>query len=115
MQAIDLTQVREFSSQQLVKKIVHDSELMRVVLLCFEDGQFIPPHNVPCDVCLYAMEGEGVVTAGDEKVSLKAGEMIVVPAGKDRGIKANGRYVVLHAVAPRPTPAMHAAANPAKQ
>ncbi|MEK7468665.1 MAG: DUF2249 domain-containing protein [Planctomycetota bacterium] len=80
---------------------------MKVVLACFEPGQFIPVHSPGIDLALYVIEGRGTCQVGPEERAVQAGDLVWVPAGEKRGIRAETRMSVLHMVAPPPTDADH--------
>jgi quercetin dioxygenase-like cupin family protein len=87
--------------------VISENERVKVVLACFEPGQFIPVHQPEVDLTLTILEGEGVVVADKQEARLGPGCLVFVPAGEKRGIKAETRLVILHVVTPPPTAADH--------
>ncbi|MCC7372285.1 MAG: cupin domain-containing protein [Chloroflexi bacterium] len=87
--------------------ILGQSDRTKVVLACFEPGQFIPVHTPGADVTLIVLEGEGVIVAGDEEQAVGPGAIAVVPAGSARGIKATTQLIAAHVVTPPPTEEDH--------
>ena len=81
---------------------------VKVILTCFEPGQFIPVHSPGVDMALVILEGEGTVVAGDQETDVYPGSIVIVPAGQARGVKASTRLVAVHLVSPLPTDADHA-------
>ena len=79
----------------------------KVVLACFESGQFIPVHRPGVDLVLLVLEGSGRFADDAGEHPLEAGSLAFVPAGGQRGIRADTRMVVLHVVTPPPTEADH--------
>ncbi|MGY3724542.1 Cupin domain protein [Granulicatella balaenopterae] len=51
----------------------------KVVLMAFDKGEGLTPHSAPADALIFALEGEAVMTIGEEEHILKAGEQIVFP------------------------------------
>lgn len=84
-----------------------ENERAKVILACFEPGQFIPVHRPGVDLTLIVLEGEGQIVAGDREETVQAGAVAFVPAGERRGIKAKTRLVILHVVTPPPTQEDH--------
>jgi quercetin dioxygenase-like cupin family protein len=84
-----------------------ETERSKVVLACFEPGQFIPVHTPKVDVMLLVLEGEGTLVAGDQKQKVGPGSVAFAAAGEARGVKADTRMVILHVVSPRPTQQDH--------
>ena len=83
------------------------SERVKVILACFEPGQFIPVHHPGVDLTLVILEGEGVLVAGDREERIGPGALSFIPSGEARGVKAETRMVALHVVSPPPTDADH--------
>lgn len=80
---------------------------LKVVLTCFEAGQFIPVHSPGVDMALIVLEGEGQVVAGDTQQAVRPGAVVFVPAGEARGVKAETRLVAAHIVSPPPSEKDH--------
>jgi quercetin dioxygenase-like cupin family protein len=84
------------------------TDRVKLVLTCFEPGQLIPVHSPGVDMALAVLEGDGIVTAGDEETEVGPGAIVLVPAGVSRGVRARTRLVAIHLVSPPPTDADHA-------
>lgn len=80
---------------------------MKAVLTCLEAGQYIPVHKPGVDMLLIVLEGNGQIAAGSAREIVQPGSVIFVPAGEDRGLKAENRLVALHVVSPPPTDKDH--------
>jgi len=85
------------------------SDRMKVACGFFEPGQFIPVHSPDSDVAVHVRSGRGVVRDGDADRRVEAGDVVVVPAGEDRGVRADegARLEALLVTAPPPTDAEH--------
>ncbi|HEX5950802.1 MAG TPA: hemerythrin domain-containing protein [Actinomycetota bacterium] len=89
--------------------MLFESEAMKVVLAGLEPGQAIDLHDPAIDLTVAVLDGEADVWVDDAPRRMRLGDVAVVPAGRMRGMRAaNGRAVVLHVVAPPPTPETHA-------
>jgi len=82
---------------------------MKVVCGYFEPGQFIPVHAPASDVAIHVQSGTGVVRDGDTERAVEPGDVVVVAADTDRGVKAgaDGRLEALLVTAPPPADAEH--------
>jgi len=110
VQAVILSDYRDaarFQAERFSPVAIAQTERVKVVLTCFEPGQFIPVHSPGIDMALVILEGEGVVVAGDAEASVGPGAIVLVPAGEARGVKATTRLVAVHLVLPPPTEADH--------
>ncbi|MEJ2282280.1 MAG: hypothetical protein P8X85_01650 [Desulfobacterales bacterium] len=94
--------MKSFDENKFSPKPVYQSEGMKVVLAYFKQGQFIPVHSPQVEVVLCILEGEAEIVAGDERVVAKKHDLIVVPKGVKRGVKALSELSVLHVVQPPP-------------
>jgi len=91
----DLTKLTEFSKTQRVKKDIHKTKWFNIVLVCLETGQEIPSRSEPYDVCFYVIDGNGIITVGNEKFNVVRGNMIFAPTNAARGIKSKERLTIL--------------------
>lgn len=98
----------EFAPEKFNPVVLGQSERLKVIMACFEAGQFIPVHRPGVDLTLTVLEGEGTMVAGDQETEIAPGTIVFIPAGEARGILAKTRLVVLHVVSPPPTDADHA-------
>lgn len=102
-EVIELKKYIEFNKERFVSKLVHDSAKARVALFSLEKGQELAPHTSSSEVLFHVLEGEGKVIIGSEEISVKAGQMVFCPSEAPHGLKAEGRFVVLAVIAPRPS------------
>lgn len=86
---------------------VYTSKDYKVILAYFKKGQFIPVHTPGIDLVLLVNSGRGEVVAGDRKFDVKPGDLVVVPRGTQRGVKALTDMEILHLVSPPPTDKDH--------
>ena len=104
---VNAEELKSFDENKFAPKSVYQSEGMKVVLAYFKPGQFIPVHSPQVEVVLCILEGEAEIVAGDEQVIAKKHDLIVVPKGVKRGVKALSELTVLHVVQPPPGEADH--------
>lgn len=98
----------QFTPDRFNPVVLAGSAQTKAIMVCLEEGQFIPGHSPDSDLCLYVIEGEGEVYAAGVQEPVEAGALVFVPAGEARGIRAVTRMVVLHIVSPPPGEAAHA-------
>jgi quercetin dioxygenase-like cupin family protein len=100
-------QAMAFRSDKFNPIALAQNERVKVILACFEPGQFIPVHKPGVDLTLIVMEGRGRLVAGDKEEEIGPGSVVFVPAGEARGVEATSRLVLMHVVTPPPTDADH--------
>ena len=86
---------------------VYRSRDYKVILAYFKAGQFIPVHTPKIDLVLLVHSGKGEMVAGDEKREVKPGDIVIIPKGQKRGVRAFSDMEVLHLVSPPPTDKDH--------
>jgi quercetin dioxygenase-like cupin family protein len=92
---MDLLNVAECSTDNPVKKDLIRMRGSNVVLVCLETGQEIPPHPEPYAVVFVVLKGEGVITSGSVRYSVKALHLVSIEKDEDRGIRCDQRMVIL--------------------
>jgi len=109
MVVTDFDSERSYSKGKFSAQEVFRSDRTKVVLGYFEPGQFIPVHAPDSDVVVDVQQGTALVRDGDADHHVAAGDVVVVEAGTERGVKAiNGdRLEALLVTAPPPTDAEH--------
>jgi quercetin dioxygenase-like cupin family protein len=102
-----LQQAAAFRPDKFNPVVLAENERVKIILACFEPGQFIPVHQPGVDLTLIGMEGEGTLVAGDQEQPIRPGTIAFVAAGEARGIQATTRLTLMHVVSPPPTDADH--------
>lgn len=97
-----------FRPERFNPVLVAENERARMLVVCFEPGQFIPVHRPGVDLSLVVLEGEGLLVADGREEPVAPGTVAFVPAGEMRGLKATTRLVAVTVVTPPPTDADHA-------
>jgi len=109
MPATDFERERAYDDERFTASEAFRSDRLKVVCGYFEPGQFIPVHAPDSDVAIHVWSGTGTIREGDTAHAVEPGDVVVVPAGVDRGVRAdeNGRLEALFVTAPPPTDAEH--------
>lgn len=96
--------------EQFATATVFENERLKVACGYFQPGQFIPVHAPGSDVVIAIQAGRGRVRDGSTDRDVTAGDIVVVPAGTDRGVKADdqSRLEALLVTSPPPTEEEHA-------
>ena len=83
-----------FSPQGTQPQLLIDAPKFKALVVGLEAGQQIPPH--PAGAAMYHfLEGEGLMTVGDEAFAIKPGATVVVTDGVKRGMNAKTRVIFL--------------------
>ena len=104
---VNANELKSFGEKNFSPTVVYQSTDIKVVLAYFKKDQFIPIHAPQVDLILYILEGTAEVAAGEERLSAKKDDLIVIPKGAKRGIKALADLSILHVVQPPPSEEDH--------
>lgn len=63
-----------------------------MTIFAFDQGQGLSEHTSSLGALLEAVEGEGEVTVSGQPITLKAGDIVLLPAGKPHAVKAITRF-----------------------
>lgn len=101
-------EVREYQEDRFNAREIFRTERSKAVCGFFEPGQFIPVHVPESDVTVVVQSGSGIVRDGTQTHDVEPGSIVTVPAGQERGVKANDeRLEAVLVTAPPPTDAEH--------
>jgi quercetin dioxygenase-like cupin family protein len=108
---VNATDLRSFNEGRFAPNPVYQSEGMKVILVYFKKEQFIPVHSPGVELALFIIEGEAEVVTGDKRVNAVKDDLIIIPKGVKRGVKALTDLTVLHVVHPPPSEEDHKAVH----
>jgi mannose-6-phosphate isomerase-like protein (cupin superfamily) len=94
-----------FRADKMGKSTLFESARVLVGLNAFEPGQAHALHaHAGMDKVYSVVEGEGVFLLDDRELSMRAGDLLVVPEGVPHGVRNTGaaRLLVLAILAPAP-------------
>ena len=104
---VNAAELKSLDDTKFVPKPVYQSKGMKVVLAYFKEGQFIPVHAPKVELVLCILEGKAEIVAGGEQIVAGKDDIIIIPKGEKRGVKALSELTVLHVVQPPPSDADH--------
>ena len=94
-QVLNLVNLVGYQDGAVVSRTVINQKTGTVTLFSFDEGQGLSEHTAPFDAMVYVLDGEVEVTISGEANQVKAGEMIIMPAGKPHSLKAVKRFKML--------------------
>ena len=66
-----------------------------VTLFAFDEGQALSEHTAPFDAIAHVLEGEALITIAGAPLTLRAGEMVLMPANQPHAVLARSRFKML--------------------
>jgi len=76
----------------VVSRIILKQGTGNVTVFAFDRGQGLSEHTTPFDALVHVLDGRAEITVGGTLHELRAGEMILMPAGVPHALKANERF-----------------------
>jgi quercetin dioxygenase-like cupin family protein len=87
-EAINMVDQVAYQEGTVVSKTLIDKEVGTVTLFAFGQGQGLSEHTAPFDAMVCILDGTADITIAGDSISVKAGEMIIMPANKPHALKA---------------------------
>ncbi len=94
-QALNLSEMVDYQEGSVVSRTLIERNSGTITLFAFDAGESLSEHTAPFDAMVYLLDGEAEVTLSHQPLSLKAGEMLIMPAGKPHALKATRRFKML--------------------
>ncbi|UCG31442.1 MAG: cupin domain-containing protein [candidate division WOR-3 bacterium] len=92
---IDLKGIIDYQKNAVVSSEVISKKTGTVTVFAFDAGQGLSEHTAPFDAFVYIIDGVAEITISGDKHSLKAGEMIIMPANEPHALKAIQKFKML--------------------
>jgi mannose-6-phosphate isomerase-like protein (cupin superfamily) len=107
MQVKKVTDLESFNEDAMVKVNVFETPRFFCDIYCLRPGQSQKVHSHAAnDKLYYIVRGEATVIVGSESRALRAGEIVLAPAGEPHGVtnESGADAVCLVFMAPHPRP-----------
>ena len=66
-----------------------------VTVFAFDEGQALSEHTAPFDAIVQVLDGEAELVIGGKKVSVKAGQTVLMPANIPHAVNATTKFKML--------------------
>ncbi len=93
--AIGLASLVDYQAGAVVSKTVVAKKTGTVTVFAFDKGQGLSTHSAPFDALVQILDGEARITIAGKGVTVKKGEMIIMPANKPHALKAMKRFKMM--------------------
>ena len=82
-------------SGSIVSRVLLKNKAGNITLFAFDEGQELSEHTVPFDAFVSIVDGEAEIRIAGTAHTVRAGETIVMPAGKPHAVRALRRFRML--------------------
>ena len=92
VQVAALVDMAAYQDGSVVSKTLLEKPTGTVTLFAFDKGQGLSEHTAPFDAMVYIVDGEAEVTISGKNYSMKAGEMVIMPANEPHALRAVEKF-----------------------
>ncbi len=92
---INLAGCVDYAADAVVSKTILDKQAGTLTVFSFDAGQGLSEHTAPYDATVAVLDGEAAIRIGDRTQNVRAGELIVMPAGIPHALRAEQRFKML--------------------
>lgn len=85
----------EYADGSVVSKTLIKKDIGNITLFAFDAKQGLSEHTAPFDAVVYILDGEAEIAVGDKTSTVKAGEMLIMPANISHALHAEEKFKML--------------------
>ena len=85
----------DYADGSVVSKTLIKKNTGTITLFAFAAGQGLSEHKAPFDAVVTILDGQAEITIGGNAATVKAGEMLIMPANITHALQAQERFKML--------------------
>jgi quercetin dioxygenase-like cupin family protein len=85
----------DYQQGSVVSRTLIDKKTGTVTLFAFDESQGLSEHTAPYDALVYVIDGEVKITISGKPLTLKKGEMTIMPANEPHALIAKSKFKML--------------------
>ena len=85
----------EYADGSVVSKTLIKKDIGNITLFAFDKKEGLSEHTAPFDAVVYILDGQAEITVGDKTSTVKAGEMLIMPANISHALHAEEKFKML--------------------
>jgi len=86
--AVNISQMISTQPGAVVSRVLLKRKSGNVTLFAFDAGQELSEHTAPFDALVQVLQGEAKITIAGNSTTVRAGEALLLPAGKPHAVYA---------------------------
>ncbi len=90
-----LVDLVDYQEGRVVSRTFAQNKAMSMTLFAFDQGEGLSTHAATGDAFVQVLDGEASITIAEKTVSLKTGEVVVMPANVPHSLAAEKRFKML--------------------
>jgi mannose-6-phosphate isomerase-like protein (cupin superfamily) len=96
---LDVQKLKQFNDEKRHQETIWTDDHGRITLICMKPGQEIITHTHHGNHIWMVMEGQGELLSGKQSQTIQVGQIVIVPALEDHGIRnASGENLVIASI-----------------
>ena len=95
VEVITLKDHVEYSDGSVVSKTLIKQKTGTLTLFAFDKGQELSEHTAPFDALVQVVDGTAEISISGIPFTVKAGELIIMPANEPHALKATRKFKML--------------------
>ena len=96
---LNVHELKKFNDEKRHQETIWTDDHSRISLICMKPGQEIITHTHHGNHIWMVMEGKGELLSGAQSKTIESGQIVVVPAFEDHGIRnASGENLVIASI-----------------
>jgi quercetin dioxygenase-like cupin family protein len=93
--ASTLRNLIDYQEGSVVSRTLIDKKAGTVTLFAFDENQGLSEHTTPYDAMVYVLDGEVEVTISGKPITVKEGEITIMPANEPHALAAKTKFKML--------------------
>jgi quercetin dioxygenase-like cupin family protein len=94
-QVAEMINLVEYQPGSIVSRTIIDKPTGTLTLFAFDKGQALSEHTAPFDAMVYIFDGAAEVVISGKPLTVKQGEMVIMPANQPHALKALSRFKMM--------------------
>jgi quercetin dioxygenase-like cupin family protein len=92
---LTLVDLVDYQEGRVVSRTFVQNQVMSLTLFAFDQGEGLSTHTAAGDAFVQILDGDAHITIGGKDVTVKAGEVVVMPANVPHSLEARKRFKML--------------------
>lgn len=90
-----LAEMVGYQEGSVVSRTLLQDEAGTLTVFSFDEGQALSEHTVPFNAFVQVLDGEAEITIGGAPLTVRAGEIVLMPGGISHRVRAVKRFKML--------------------
>lgn len=85
----------QYAPGSVVSRTLLKTDTGTLTLFAFDEGQELSEHTAPFNALVLVLDGSATLAIGGKPVSVKTGELVLMPANVPHAVRAGARFKML--------------------